>query len=100
MNEKVSELSQVVILTLGITLVIITALENDVCVCCQVAMAKDPKEELSRAGPVGVIPAGTLLKTEFSTFIPTPGGDPSEKTPPVKRPWCDVTYIHVPCTMD
>jgi len=36
----------------------------------QVAQSKDPATELSLGEPMGVIPAGTLLKTEFSTVIP------------------------------
>lgn len=36
----------------------------------QVAQSKDPATELSLGEPMGVIPAGTLLKTEFSTVVP------------------------------
>ena len=36
----------------------------------QVAHSNDPATELSLGEPMGVIPAGTLLKTEFSTVVP------------------------------
>ena len=34
------------------------------------AQSTDPNAELSLGEPMGVIPAGTLLKTEFSAVIP------------------------------
>ena len=37
----------------------------------QISRSKDPQAEISQGGlPMGVIPAGTLLRTEFSAFLP------------------------------
>ncbi len=36
----------------------------------QVALSKDPAEEVDASGPMGIIPAGTMLKTEFGVIIP------------------------------
>ncbi|CAI8055642.1 Bardet-Biedl syndrome 2 protein homolog, partial [Geodia barretti] len=41
----------------------------------KVSRSKDPLSEISQGGqPMGVIPAGTLLRTEFSAFLPDGGG--------------------------
>ncbi len=36
----------------------------------QVASSKDPEGEVGVSGPMGVIPASTMLKTEFGVIIP------------------------------
>ena len=38
--------------------------------------SKDPQSEILQGGhTMGVIPAGTLLRTEFSAFLPDRGGE-------------------------
>ncbi len=36
----------------------------------QVATSKDPEGEVGMSGPMGVIPASTMLKIEFRVIIP------------------------------
>lgn len=38
----------------------------------QVAKSADPYAEMSGSGPMGMIPAATILKTEFSAVTPDP----------------------------
>ena len=49
-------------------------------VCSQISKSKDPQAEILEGGQqMGVIPAGTLLRTEFSAFLPSSSGGGKQK---------------------